>query len=214
MFMSHMKTEAVVPKTEEELAKEEEERIEMLEMEERLNKIAMAEKLANAEGEEELEGEGEVHDDDRNDDEHHDDDEEDLMHAAALASNTAVLNFANMFANIKVNKKIEERPRRTINRDTSNLEKIKRAEYGLNIKQLRGWKAERMVELQKNEVSRQEIAVSKVSSFMDAIGENYFICTQHHTHCYAHYYTRIATYTSLHTNHNIPIYRYTYPFLH
>lgn len=170
MFMSHMKAapvEAEVQKTEEELAEEEEQRLQLLKMEERLKKTSQSEHGTPSpeeveEEEEELSSDDdkEVHDDDEND-------EDDV--ANALASNAAVMNFAKMFSNVKVVKPIEA-VRQRINRDTTHFEKIKRAEYGLNIGTLRGWKAERMAELERDEVSRQEIAVSKVGSFMDAIG--------------------------------------------
>jgi hypothetical protein len=53
--------------------------------------------------------------------------------------------------------------------DMSKFEKPPVEDYGINITQLKKWKNERMQRLLEQEVSQQEMALSKVRGFMEAI---------------------------------------------
>lgn len=50
--------------------------------------------------------------------------------------------------------------------------RIQRETYGLNVKQLKQWSKDRMKEELTTELAKQQIAVSKVRTFLDAIGSS------------------------------------------
>lgn len=96
------------------------------------------------------------------------------MLADNMAENEAVKNFAAMFSSFKMKPKVTEgfTTRNSFKHDTAKFEKIRKAEYGLNTKQLRTIKAQQLEEYEKDEAIRQDVAISKVHSFMDAIGKS------------------------------------------
>lgn len=70
----------------------------------------------------------------------------------------------NMFGKTDPKDKEKEAMRREAYR------RIERETYGLNISQLREWSKNRMKEELTTEMAKQQIAVSKVRDFLDAIG--------------------------------------------
>lgn len=87
-----------------------------------------------------------------------------------LAANEAVKNLAELFSKMKKPETDQGTLKAKVQVDMSKFARPKKADYGLNLKQLRQWNLQHLKKLESEESALQEMIVAKVRGFMDLIG--------------------------------------------